>query len=196
MHRECSERFPRYRRLRKPLVRDPSVHHGTCVTHVPWCMSGSLTRGGGENVPGIPGACATSNFTYLARGPWLLVSWRRKQQGSRNSQIFTIDEMFSIHILEPHHSLGLLAIKKLFIVISKLIHLPNLQIGLICQCHMTGLMFYVNIGDETREFGDMDLAVLFTGRGFFYNWTTGNLWGIRAPSQYKDRLIYVWRFPC
>ena len=21
---------------------------GTCVTHVPWCMSGSLTRGGGE----------------------------------------------------------------------------------------------------------------------------------------------------
>ena len=34
------------------------MHHGTCVTHVPWCMSGSLTCGGGENVPGIPGACA------------------------------------------------------------------------------------------------------------------------------------------
>ena len=34
------------------------MHHGTCVTHVPWCMSGSLTRGDGENVPGIPGACA------------------------------------------------------------------------------------------------------------------------------------------
>ena len=29
------------------------MHHGTCVTHVPWCMSGSLTRGNGENVPGI-----------------------------------------------------------------------------------------------------------------------------------------------
>ena len=27
-------------------------------------------RGGGENVPGIPGACATFNFSYLARGPW------------------------------------------------------------------------------------------------------------------------------
>ena len=25
------------------------MHHGTCVTHMPWCMSGSLTRGGGEN---------------------------------------------------------------------------------------------------------------------------------------------------
>ena len=35
------------------------THHGTCATHVPWCMSGSLTRCGGENVPGIPGACAT-----------------------------------------------------------------------------------------------------------------------------------------
>ena len=43
---------------RKPLVSDPGMHHGTCVTHVPWCMSGSLTCGGGENVPGIPGACA------------------------------------------------------------------------------------------------------------------------------------------
>ena len=61
--------FPHRRLQRKPLVSDPDIHHGTCVTHVPWCMSGSLTRGGGENVPGIPGACATQNFTYLARGP-------------------------------------------------------------------------------------------------------------------------------
>ena len=50
--------FPRRRFQRKPLVSDPGMHHGTCVTHVPWCMSGSLTCGDGENVPGIPGACA------------------------------------------------------------------------------------------------------------------------------------------
>ena len=51
----------RRRRLqRKTLVSDPGMHHGTCVTHVPWCMSGSLTRCGGENDPGIPGACAPS----------------------------------------------------------------------------------------------------------------------------------------
>ena len=37
--------------------------------HVPWCRSGSLTRGGGENVPGIPGACATLKFAYMVRGP-------------------------------------------------------------------------------------------------------------------------------
>ena len=24
---------------------DTDMHHGTCVTHVPWCMSGSLTSG-------------------------------------------------------------------------------------------------------------------------------------------------------
>ena len=38
-------RFPRHRLQRKPLVNDPGMDHGTCVTHVPWCMSGSLTRG-------------------------------------------------------------------------------------------------------------------------------------------------------
>ena len=34
------------------------------------CLSGSLTRCGGENGPGIPGTCATRNCTYLVRGPW------------------------------------------------------------------------------------------------------------------------------
>ena len=62
--------FPRRWLQRKPLVSGPDMHHGTCVTHVPWCTSESLTRGGGENVPGIPGACATRKFTYLVRGPW------------------------------------------------------------------------------------------------------------------------------
>ena len=28
-----------------PRVSDPDMHPGTCVTHVPGCMSGSLTRG-------------------------------------------------------------------------------------------------------------------------------------------------------
>ena len=49
---------PRRRFQREQLVSDPGMPHGTCVTHVPWCMSGSRTRGVGENVPGIPGACA------------------------------------------------------------------------------------------------------------------------------------------
>ena len=45
--------FPCRRFQRKPLVSDPGMHHCTCVTHMPWCMSESLTRGDGENVPGM-----------------------------------------------------------------------------------------------------------------------------------------------
>ena len=57
-------------------VIDPDTHYGTCVTHVQWCMLGSLTSGfhfevgDGGNFPGIPDACATHNLTYLVRGPW------------------------------------------------------------------------------------------------------------------------------
>ena len=45
-----------------PRVSDPDMHHGTCVTHVPWCMPGSLTNvflwnrrgGGGGTFPAFP----------------------------------------------------------------------------------------------------------------------------------------------
>ena len=55
-------------------LSDPDMHHGACVTHVLWCMPGSLTSSflwsqWRENVHTIPGACATRNFTYLVRGP-------------------------------------------------------------------------------------------------------------------------------
>ena len=49
----CLQLIPPWWPLREPLL-----------------LSGSLTSGGGENVPGIPGACTARNFTYLARGPW------------------------------------------------------------------------------------------------------------------------------
>ena len=68
MRPECWERFPRHRLQRKPLFSDPDMHHGRCAMHVPRCMSRSLTHGGGENVTGIPGACATCNFAHLVRG--------------------------------------------------------------------------------------------------------------------------------
>ena len=66
---ECWGRFSRHRLQMKPLVSDPGMHHGTCVTHVSWCISWSLNPRWRGNIPGIPGACATRNFTYLARGP-------------------------------------------------------------------------------------------------------------------------------
>ena len=62
--------FPRRRFQRKPIVGDPGMHHGTCVTHVPWCMSGSLTCGDGENVPGIPGTCAPAILRIWQEAHW------------------------------------------------------------------------------------------------------------------------------
>ena len=60
----------------------------------PWCISGSLTRGGEENVPGIPGACATRNFAYLARGPWawlMLHQYQQKVTGSETKRHVGVD---------------------------------------------------------------------------------------------------------
>ena len=76
----------------KETASYPGMHHGTCATNVPWCMSGSLTRGGGENVPGIPGACATRNFTYLARSPW--VDYSLDLMGASPRTILMIPEYF------------------------------------------------------------------------------------------------------
>ena len=81
--RECLERFPCHRHQRKALV-------SMLVTHVPWCMSGSLTRGGRENVPGFSGTCATRNFAYLVRGPFMRMScfdaFRRNDYWSNRQQ--------------------------------------------------------------------------------------------------------------
>ena len=67
--RNAGNVFPHCRFQRKPLVSDPAMHHGTFVTHMPWCMAGSLTCGDVENVPGSR-LMRTRNFAYLARSPW------------------------------------------------------------------------------------------------------------------------------
>ena len=59
-----------------PLISDPNMHHGTCETHVPWCMPGSLTSGflwsrwRGKRSRHSR-RMRTRNFAYLARGPWM-----------------------------------------------------------------------------------------------------------------------------
>ena len=75
MLRESRERCPRHRLQRKPLVSNPGMHHGTCITHVPWCMSGSLTRVGKENVPGIP-ANAQPAFLRIWQEAHNTMAWK------------------------------------------------------------------------------------------------------------------------
>ena len=66
--------FPRHRLQRKHLVRDPGMHHGTCVTHVPWCMLGLLTRSGGENVPGHSRRMHNPHFYVSGKRPMVWVN--------------------------------------------------------------------------------------------------------------------------
>ena len=75
MRRECQERFPRPRFQRKPLVSDPGMHHGTCISHVPWCMSGSNPLWRGKRHP------------WRMRNPQFYVSGKRPivPSGARTS---------------------------------------------------------------------------------------------------------------
>ena len=52
-----------------PRVIDPGMHHGTCETHVPWRMPGSITRGflcGGKIFPAFP---RMHNSRFYVTGP-------------------------------------------------------------------------------------------------------------------------------
>ena len=55
------------------------------------CMWGSLSCGGGENVPGIPGACGTRNFTYLVRGPYQEVNCNSVRPIANQMNIFHLE---------------------------------------------------------------------------------------------------------
>ena len=70
MRGECWERFSRHRLQRRSLVSDLGMHHGTRVTHVPWYLSWSLTRGGG-------GGRTRSRHSQRMRNPQFYVSSTR-----------------------------------------------------------------------------------------------------------------------
>ena len=63
-----------------PQVSDPDMHHGTCVTHVPWCMPGSLTIGflwnrrRGKTFPAFP-AHAQPAIYVSGKRPMEWYSW-------------------------------------------------------------------------------------------------------------------------
>ena len=72
MRRECRERFHRHSGLTIPtciMARASRTCCGACLDRkLAVSFLWRLWRG---NVPGIPGACTTRNFTYLVRGPWV-----------------------------------------------------------------------------------------------------------------------------
>ena len=56
-----------------PRVSNPDMHHGTCVTHVPWCKPGSLTRVSFE----LGGGGKRSRHSRRMRNPQFYVSGKR-----------------------------------------------------------------------------------------------------------------------
>ena len=105
--------FPRCRLQRKLLVSDPGMHHGTCVTHVPWCTSVSLTRGGGENVLGIPRACAPAIVRICTRPIELIIAIRMRPPENHVSNYKKPDCLFNglfMLTAKEHHRLKLLAL--------------------------------------------------------------------------------------
>ena len=83
MRRKCRERFPCHCGLANPTCITTRASR-TCrdAWRDRW-LAISFEVGGEENVPSIPSACATHNFSYLVRGPWYCVPF----SGSRSSAI-------------------------------------------------------------------------------------------------------------
>ena len=91
--------------LSPPLrVSGPDMHHGTCVTHVPWCMSGSLTSFFslqsvvGNTFLALPAHAQPAIFSYLVRGPWESNVW--------NDSTYIHRPKFSCYMWQLESTLG------------------------------------------------------------------------------------------
>ena len=95
---------------RPPQVSDPDMHHGTCVTHVPWCMTELLTSGFLWNWwrgkrSRHSRRIRTRNSTYLVRGTFWhdhddVIAW----QSSLHHWSFVRETTSHRWILELHLS--------------------------------------------------------------------------------------------
>ena len=74
-----------------PRVSDPDMHHGTCVTHVPWCMPGSL------NSPEVGGGGKRSRHSWRMRNLQFYLSGKRPI----GNAIYTDEATFKLH-QTPH----------------------------------------------------------------------------------------------
>ena len=74
MRPECRQHSPRHREL--AILPCIAARASRTCRDACWDRYLTVTSqvGGGGNVPGIPGACATYNFTYLIRSPYSLAS--------------------------------------------------------------------------------------------------------------------------
>ena len=85
-----------------PRVSDPDMHHGTCVTHVPWCMPGSLTNG----FIWSRWRGKSSRNSRCMRNPHLYVSGKRPMGPPMSTKLASYDSRFiTVGVREPYHYL-------------------------------------------------------------------------------------------
>ena len=77
-----------------PRVSDPDMHHGTCVTHVPWCMPGWQTSG----FLWIRWLGNRSRHSRRMRNPQFCVSGKRSMASFRWYGLTAIRTFISNHI--------------------------------------------------------------------------------------------------
>ena len=85
------------------------ARHARALMH-----AGSLTCGGGENNPGIPGACATRIFAYLVRGP--CTTCRASATGNN------IQEFWSVHLGSAFASCDIYFLNKMEYITKSNVH--------------------------------------------------------------------------
>ena len=111
--------FPRRWFKRKLLVSDHGMHHGTCVTHVPWCMSESLTCGDGKTFPAFP--------AHAHPRIWQEAHMQNSNETDNHTCPIVISEHF--YILHFSHQGCTLLTKRLFSRIENLMIWTWNQIG-------------------------------------------------------------------
>ena len=93
-----------------PRVSDPDMHHGTCVTHVPWCMSGSLTgdflwnRWRGRTFPAFPAHAQPTilRICQKAHATAAELTWHATMCNQLWPTGGTLNMNMSYHYRDPH----------------------------------------------------------------------------------------------
>ena len=81
-----------------PRVSDPDTHYGTCATHVPWCMLGSLTSG-------FLWSRWRGKRSRRMRNPQFYVSGKRPMAPRQKFPVMDTRVTCHIHILYIHDSI-------------------------------------------------------------------------------------------
>ena len=127
--RECRERFPRHRLQRNPLVSDPVMDHGPCVTHVPWCMSGSLVSGCGEKFPAFP-----------AHAQPVILRIRQEAHGGHRDTLGVLDYTWQAPKMSFHADGVTLVADLQYNLLEKL---DNFASSLMWSCHLNSNNIYM-----------------------------------------------------